>query len=96
MWGAAGVGLGGELAAHTMSWGREIGDTFKYQFLRLQRNKKTGTWYIPGKGWVGNGLHLSDSLEDSAGDLQADYMGIRGAKGSLAAACGGLKVRGIQ
>lgn len=94
MYGATSLGGGGEAAAISMSWGREIGDTFKYQARRLWPNKK-GQWNVPGQGWIGDGLHLSDSLEDSMGDLTADYMGIRGAGGSLEGACGSLRVRGI-
>jgi RHS repeat-associated protein len=79
MYDSTSLGPGGYGAAVTASWGREIGDTFKYQIRRL---------------W-GNGLTLTDSLTDSKGDLQADYRGINGAINSEAAACSGYWVRGL-
>lgn len=79
MYDATELGPGGYDAAVTMSWGREISDTFKYQIRRL---------------W-GNGLTLSDSLADSKGDLQADYRGINGSINSQSGACSALKVRGL-
>lgn len=61
---ASSLGDGGKGAAYTVSWGREITDTFKYQYYRLSGNPK--------------GMTLKDSIADSKDDLHADYVGIRG------------------
>jgi hypothetical protein len=57
-------GAGGEAAAVTASWGREISDTFKYRYFLIIGDPR--------------GMTFRQSIRDSQGDLMADYAGING------------------